>query len=124
MKAPQASLLKRSGDAMPDVGGTAVSTVDMATEATVDAQIVPVVAVEAAVEAEVQSNCPEVKAVVDPAVDPVAETMVETAAVIAAKPAAEQRVRVAVGKSEDIVEFGYSVEGDVQYVDVTFEFCM
>jgi len=124
MKASRASLLKGSGDIMPDVGGTAVSAVDMATEATVDADEVPAVAVEAAVEIEVQPDGPAVKAVMEPAVEPVAEAMAETAAEVAAEPAAEQGVKVEVDKSVDIVEFGYSVQGDVQYADVTFGCCM
>jgi len=58
---------------MPDGGATAVSAVDMAIEATLDADEVPAVAgkavVAAAVEAEVQRNGPAVKAVVKPAVE-------------------------------------------------------
>jgi hypothetical protein len=107
MKTSRALLLKGTGDIMPDVAATAVSAVDMAMEATVDAEEVPAVAVdaavEAAVEAVVQPDGPTVKAV-----EPVAEPAPETAAEAGAEPVVEQAVKVAVHKSVDIVEFGYS----------------
>jgi hypothetical protein len=76
--------VKGSGDIMLGVGGTAVSAVDMAMGATVDAEEVPAVAVKAAVETEVQPDGPAVNPLVEPAVEPVAEAMETTAAEVAA----------------------------------------
>jgi len=97
---------------MADVA-TVVSAVDIAVEAAGDAEEVPAVeaageeAVEA-VEAEAEPDGPAVEAVVPETVEAVVEPAPELAAV------------VAFDEAVNIVEFGYPVEGEVQYLDVSF----
>jgi hypothetical protein len=55
-------------------------------------------------------------------VEPVAEPGAEAAVEAVAEPAAEQAAKFTVDKSVDIVEFGYSVDGEDHCVEVSFGF--
>jgi hypothetical protein len=84
-------------------GATVVSAVDIAVAAAGE------VGVEA-VEAEAEPDGPAAEAAVPDTVEAVVE------------PAPEPVAEVAVDEAVTIVEFCYRVEGDVQYLDVSFGF--
>jgi hypothetical protein len=116
MKASRASLLKGSGDIMADCA-TIISAVDIAVEAAVDAEEVPLV--EAV--GEGGGEAVEAKAEPDgPAGEPVVPERVEGVM----EPAPEPAPEVAFDEVVDIVEFGYFLEGEVQYLDVSCGFWM
>jgi hypothetical protein len=102
MKASRASLLKGSGEVMAD-GATVVSAVDMAVDAAWPEGV-------EAVEAEAEPD------------GPAAETAVPDTVESAVEPAPEPAAEVAFDEAVNIVEFCYRVEGDIQFLDVSFGF--